>query len=196
MKRINQAATAKLIKLQLAVHTIRDLRRINLSRKYKPNGHCIDRPTDYLSGDYHRLLLCSLSDLHGCRLPSVSVLTQDSINRVTATFSDQTQKITGTLLWVRYLQGWPTLMRQRGQSILQCPSGALEMGKAWRGSTHWCYHNPGRVISFGEKPRAAPRSWIAFLFGLMQETLFTKRSDCHIQQTSEELLLSTSIKYI
>lgn len=45
MKCIAQTVAAKQIKLQLAINTIRNLRRINLSRKYKPNGLCISTMT-------------------------------------------------------------------------------------------------------------------------------------------------------
>jgi hypothetical protein len=35
----DQAAAAKLIKLQLAINTIRGLRRVHLSRKYEPSSN-------------------------------------------------------------------------------------------------------------------------------------------------------------
>lgn len=54
-------AVAKLIKCRPAINTIRDLRRINLSRKCNPNGLCIrQRLSLYLDG--YCMLLCGHLD--------------------------------------------------------------------------------------------------------------------------------------
>lgn len=49
MKCVDQVAVVKLIKFQVAINTIRDLRRTNYSRKYNPNGLSINSNNVYVS---------------------------------------------------------------------------------------------------------------------------------------------------
>jgi hypothetical protein len=73
MKCIDQVATIKLIKLQLAINTIRHLRRINLNKEYKPDGLCVH------SNDRDLLALCVVT--LGSSL-TVSVFSMDGVASV------------------------------------------------------------------------------------------------------------------
>lgn len=122
MKCINQAAVAKMKKLQLAFNTIRELRRINLNRQNKRHVFCINKMTEacLLLVDSHSLLLSNVSTIHGSR--GVSFLLHWSHTTLTlwlpykaiSAFDCQIQKIRENFLWVRNLKDWSKLVRRKG----------------------------------------------------------------------------------